>query len=210
MTLRALVLCQSKSLTDWLLTDWLKDWVAGWLADWLTADWLTDWLLHDWQTDWQTDWLTADWLTGWLTDCWLTDWLTDWLTADWLTGWLAGWLTDWLTAAWLTDRQTDWLTDLLSACNEWGVNSTIILRRYSKHPWGSLIRIFCTCAQKALGLRSKEQVEDNIFERKVSWIKSSVQFVAKLNTICIYTTPLIKWPRTWLPAARGDYLKFTK
>ena len=201
MTLRALVLCQSKSLTDWL-----AGWLAGWLADWLTADWLTDWLLTDWLL---TDWL-ADWLTGWLTDCWLTDWLTDWLTADWLTGWLAGWLTDWLTAAWLTDRQTDWLTDLLSACNEWGVNSTIILRRYSKHPWGSLIRIFCTCAQKALGLRSKEQVEDNIFERKVSWIKSSVQFVAKLNTICIYTTPLIKWPRTWLPAARGDYLKFTK
>ena len=162
MTLRALVLCQSKSLTDWLLTDWLTDWLTGWLAGWLTDSWLTDWLLHDWLTDW------------------------------------------------LTDRQTDWLTDLLSACNEWGVNSTIILRRYSKHPWGSLIRIFCTCAQKALGLRSKEQVEDNIFERKVSWIKSSVQFVAKLNTICIYTTPLIKWPRTWLPAARGDYLKFTK
>ena len=206
MTLRALVLCQSKSLTDWLLTDWLTDWLAGWLADWLTADWLTDCCMTDRLTDRLTDWLLTDWLTGWLTDCWLTDWLT----ADWLTSWLAYWLTDWLTAAWLTDRQTDWLTDLLSACNEWGVNSTIILRRYSKHPWGSLIRIFCTCAQKALGLRSKEQVEDNIFERKVSWIKSSVQFVAKLNTICIYTTPLIKWPRTWLPAARWDYLKFTK
>ena len=155
MTLRALVLCQSKSLTDRLTANWL------------------------------------------------TDWLTDWLAADWLT---ADWLTDWLTAAWLTDRQTDWL----SACNEWGVNSTIFLRRYSKHPWRSLIRIFCTCAQKTLGLRSKEQVEDNIFERKVSWIKSSVQFVAKLNAICIYTKPLIKWPGTWLSAARGDHLKFTK
>ena len=105
MTLRALVLCQSKSLTDWLLTDWLTDWLAGWLADWLTADWLTDWLLHDWQTDW----LTADWLTDWLTDWLLTDWLHDWLTADWLTSWLADWLTDWLLHDWLTDRQTDWL-----------------------------------------------------------------------------------------------------
>ena len=158
MTLRTLVLCQSKSLTERLTANWL------------------------------TDWLAADWLTGWL------------------AGWLAGWqLTDWLTTAWLTDWQTDWLTDWLSACNEWGVNSTIFLRRYSKHPWGSLIRIFCTCAQKTLGLRSKEQVEDN-----VSWIKSSVQFVAKLNAICIYTKPLIKWPGTWLSAARGDHLKFTK
>ena len=105
MTLRALVLCQSKSLTDWLTADWLTDWLTGWLAGWLTDSWLTDWLLHDWQTDWQTDWLTADWLTDWLTD-WL---LTDWLTADWLTSWLAYWLTDWLLHDWLTDRQTDWL-----------------------------------------------------------------------------------------------------
>ena len=100
MTLRALVLCQSKSLTDWL-----AGWLAGWLADWLTADWLTDWLLTDWLL---TDWL-ADWLTGWLADCWLTDWLTDWLLIDWLAGWLADWLTDWLLHDWLTDRQTDWL-----------------------------------------------------------------------------------------------------
>ena len=96
MTLRALVLCQSKSLTDWLLTDWL----AGWLADWLTADWLTDCCMTDRLTDRLTDWLLTDWLTGWL---------TDWLTADWLTSWLADWLTDWLLHDWLTDRQTDWL-----------------------------------------------------------------------------------------------------